>query len=136
MVIAGEEVDVSRKVALLAVQDDGQRQAIAGLLREEGMAIVELEDGLEVSDYLELALGSGAVLDPPSLIVCDVVLEGRTGIEILLEIRGSGVPIPVLLVQGEDQSTLIDSAEQLGAATLFSAKLDRMAWVEAMDLLA
>lgn len=129
------EVNVARKVALLAVQDEGRREAISGLLREEGLAIVELEDGLEVTDYLELALGSGAVLDPPSLIVCDVMLEGRTGIEILLEIRGSGAAIPVLLVQGHNESTLVDNAEQLGAATLFPSRLDRTDWAEALDLL-
>jgi DNA-binding NarL/FixJ family response regulator len=129
-------VNVGRRVALLAVQDDERREALAGFLRDEDLAIVELEDGWEVKDYLELALGSGAVLDAPSVIVCDVTLEGRSGIEILLDLRGSGAAIPVLLVHDEAESALVEDAERLGATALLHGRLDHDEWADAIDLLS
>jgi CheY-like chemotaxis protein len=134
--LTGHELGVGRRLVLLAVRDDDRREELAQQLREESLIVVELEDGLELADYLELALGTPSVLDVPSLIVCDVALEGRSGIEILHELRGSGAAIPVLLIQDRADAALAERTERLGGAALVEDPTDLGEWAEAMELLS
>ncbi len=125
-----------RSVALLAVTDDGRRDELAQLLRAEGLLVVELEDGLELEDYLELALATPSVLEVPSLIVCEVALEGRSGLDILEELRFRGASIPFLLLQDREDAELAAQTAQLGSVALLQDPTDVAEWAEAMDLLA
>ena len=45
---------------LLAEEDEGHRQELAVALRRDGCVVIEVEDGLEVEDYLEEAFSRGS----------------------------------------------------------------------------
>jgi len=51
----------------------------------------------------------------PDLIVADIILGGRTGIDLLREIRSKGLSCPVIMITGEPNVTTAMEAVQLGA---------------------
>ena len=59
------------------------------MLTRAGHTVVSLEDGFELADYLELVLAAGG-LELPDLILSDVRMPGRTGLEVLAQVRQRG----------------------------------------------
>ncbi|MEE8493631.1 MAG: HD domain-containing phosphohydrolase [Nitrospirales bacterium] len=53
---------------------------------------------------------------PPDLVFLDFYIEGRTGLDILEEIRGSGVEAPVILLTGQGNERIAVEAMKGGAA--------------------
>ncbi len=51
----------------------------------------------------------------PDLIIADIVLGGRTGIDLLREIRSQGLTIPVIMITGEPNVSSASQAVKLGA---------------------
>jgi FixJ family two-component response regulator len=51
----------------------------------------------------------------PALIICDVQLPGRSGIELLQQLRAMGFVTPVVFMTGNDDTNTILAAMRLGA---------------------
>lgn len=81
---------------LLLVEDDAMiGQSILRYLRKEGYTVDHLVDGRCVVDVL----GS----EHFDLVLLDLNLPGRGGMEILARLRGAGAPIPVLVITARDR---------------------------------
>jgi PAS domain S-box-containing protein len=78
---------------VLIVEDgDLVRQVLTRMLQGEGFEVLGLPDGAELHSTLETF--------DPDLLVLDVTLPGKTGPELLAELRDAGDDRPVLLSSG------------------------------------
>jgi DNA-binding response OmpR family regulator len=107
---------------LLAEEDPELRESMAEHLRHEGYRVIEVEDGLELEDYLE-ALESGALLRP-DVIVSAVAMQGHTGLEVLARLRGKPSSPPVIQLSSAGDWSSFHEAERLGADYVFEKPLD------------
>jgi DNA-binding response OmpR family regulator len=103
--------------ALLVDDEPVVRRVLARMLRAlraEGFDVHEAEDG----DGLEARVDALQ----PDLIVLDVVLPGRSGIELLAALRDSGDGRPVLLSSGHAAVAAKVAAPELDPTTRFLPK--------------
>lgn len=108
---------------LLAEDDDAMRNMIQQVLTRAGHTVVPLEDGFELADYVEL-IRHGTGLGPPDLILSDVRMPGRTGLEVLAQVRARGLTCPVLLLSAFADDPTREEARRLGAQALLDKPVD------------
>jgi len=81
---------------ILVVDDEPRiREVVSAYLAREGHLVSEAADG---DRALEVAR-----VDPPDLIVLDVMLPGRSGFDVLRALRTHGVEVPVILLTARDE---------------------------------
>ena len=81
---------------LLLVEDDAMiGQSILRYLRNEGYTVDHLADGRCVADVL--------ASEHFDLVLLDLNLPGRGGLEILTQLRAAGASIPVLVITARDR---------------------------------
>ena len=79
---------------ILVVDDeDGIRRSLAGILSDEGFDTTAARDG-------EAALASIAKDGLPDLVLLDIAMPGRDGVEILVELRERWPALPVVMMSG------------------------------------
>ena len=79
---------------ILVVDDeDGIRRSLAGILSDEGFDTTAARDGEE-------ALASIASAGLPDLVLLDIAMPGRDGVEILVELRERWPALPVVMMSG------------------------------------
>jgi two-component system, NtrC family, nitrogen regulation response regulator NtrX len=79
---------------ILVVDDeDGIRRSLAGILSDEGFDSTGARDGEE-------ALASIASEGLPDLVLLDIAMPGRDGVEILVELRERWPSLPVVMMSG------------------------------------
>jgi DNA-binding response OmpR family regulator len=89
---------------LLLVEDD--RALAVGLtdaFAQEGFVVSVARDGVKAQELLHGPAGAGAdrraAGDPPfDVVVLDLMLPGRSGLDVLRELRARGDPTPVLIL--------------------------------------
>ena len=84
----------------------------------EAISFILSRDGWTVHSHLNGADASGEVLRRmPDVVVLDVMLPGKTGFEVLQEIRGveATTNIPVLMLTARGQTKDREKAENIGA---------------------
>lgn len=108
---------------LLAEDDDAMRNMIQQVLTRAGHTVVALEDGFELADYVELIRQRGG-LEAPDLILSDVRMPGRTGLEVLAQVRARGLTCPVLLLSAFADDPTREEARRLGAQALLDKPVD------------
>ena len=92
---------------ILIVDDDQQmRQLVSKFLRSNGLRVSGARDGLE----MEQTLRSGAI----DLVILDVMLPGRSGIDLCRQIRQSST-LPVIMLTARSDETDRVVALELGA---------------------
>jgi DNA-binding response OmpR family regulator len=97
---------VTRRV-LLVEDEPGLARAVADNLREEGYEVEVLDRGDEVV---------GAVRrEAPDLLILDVMLPGRSGFEVVRELRDAGERLPILLLTARGDVTDRVRGLELGA---------------------
>ncbi len=99
------------------------RSMIHQVLTRAGHTVVALEDGFELSDYLDLVLAQGGP-GVPDLILSDVRMPGRTGLEVLARVRQKGLRCPVLLLSAFADEPTREEARRLGAKALLDKPVD------------
>ncbi|MEL6571976.1 MAG: response regulator [Pseudomonadota bacterium] len=84
-------------------------EAISFILSRDGWTVHTHEDGNTALDKLQSA--------PPDMVILDVMLPGRSGFDILRDIRAdkSIAHLPVMMLTARGQSKDRDLAERLGA---------------------
>ena len=91
---------------LLLVEDESVlARLVTSVLLEEGYSVVAVSDG-------EAALAA-AEEAPPDLVILDVGLPGRGGLEVCREIRRQGLRMPIVILTARD--ALVDRVAGLDA---------------------
>lgn len=96
---------------ILVVEDEAEvRGAIARTLRAEGHAVLEAGDGQDGLDQF--------YRHKPDLIICDILMPDRDGIELIGALRGAAIKVPIvamLEVEAAQAPLLLDLAIAFGA---------------------
>ncbi len=106
---------------LLAEDDDELRELLTARLQSEGMRVVEVEDGFELRDYLDLCRPGGGLCEP-DLVITDVRMPGETGPEALA--HSSFIHAPVMIITGYICPELRAVAATGGVAAIFEKPVD------------
>lgn len=114
-----------RSARILVAEDDREmRMLIASMLRGEGHDVVEAGSGLVALDVLGAAIATTGRRRPFDLIVSDVRMPGRTGIEILAGLRRNDWMTPVVLITAFGDDELHERCYRLGADLVLDKPLD------------
>jgi CheY-like chemotaxis protein len=106
---------------LLAEDDLEMRNLLAGLLREEGYEVQDVEDGARLIGLLHSAVHRPLDVD---LVISDVLMPGATGLEVLAFLRRSGSKIPFILITAFGNPELHAEAHTLGVSAVFDKPFD------------
>ncbi len=115
---------------LVAEDDDAMRELLEEALARRGYHVVSLEDGFELSDYLELAqAGRGRA---PDAIVTDVRMPGRTGLDALASFAVAS-RCPVVVISAFADAETKAAAKRLGAAVVLEKPFEVEALTAALE---
>jgi DNA-binding response OmpR family regulator len=89
-------------------------------LEMEGYEVTTAADGHEV----DAALAAAAEGEQPDLILLDAMMPGKSGLDVLRELRGAGDETPVLIVSAHREEEGLGSAKQMGAAGFIGKPID------------
>ena len=93
---------------ILIVDDEGSiRRSLAGLLADEGFETDEARDGETAIQCVRSA--------EPDLVLLDIAMPGRDGIEVLEELKNTWPELPVVMMSGHGTIETAVRATQLGA---------------------
>jgi DNA-binding response OmpR family regulator len=117
----GQEVAAAR--VLLADDDSDMREMVASALREDGYEVIEARDGWQLLQYL--ATHARAVDDNPiDLVISDIRMPGKTGLDILAGLRWADPSTPFILITGFGDMQTHMEARRLGASAVFDKPFD------------
>jgi CheY-like chemotaxis protein len=96
---------------ILVVEDDPEeRGAIVQILRARGHTVIEAQDGRGGLDQFHLRR--------PAMILCDILMPERDGLQMIGALRADGVETPIVAMVEQDApqaAVLKDLARGLGA---------------------
>ena len=103
-----------RPRVLVADDDADMRRLVSRALRRDGCDVVEVVDG----EHLHVAL-TARILQASSpdidLLVTDVRMPGRSGLEVVEMLRGSALRVPVIVMTAFGDEETKDRARRAGA---------------------
>lgn len=115
----------SRPLRILLAEDDEALRALLTLaLARAGHQVVALEDGYELADYVALTQVCGGPLTVPDVILSDIRMPGRTGLEVLAQAQASGLDCPVILLSSFPDDETRDEARRLGVKAFLDKPVD------------
>lgn len=119
-------VESELPVVLLAEDDDELRRLLARKLRRRGLDVVEARTGTQL---VELVVEHTVEPLAPeqkeaSLVISDLRMPGRSGLDVLRLLRRSNVEVPVILMTAFGSREVHDEARLLGAAAVFDKPVD------------
>ncbi len=121
---------------LVAEDDEDYRALLVERLQRAGHQVIEIEDGLELEDYLRLMMSGSIRRARPDLIVTDVRMPGRSGLEVLREAREGRVACPVIVLSAFLDRALRAEARTLGNTVLLSKPADLDVVVDLISVMA
>ncbi|HXQ53540.1 MAG TPA: response regulator [Stellaceae bacterium] len=96
---------------ILLVDDNAElRRTVGRMLTASGHEVLEAGNGNEAMRHLE-----GAA---PALVITDLIMPGKEGIETIIDIRRRGIVTKILAMTGSDpadKGIYLDAASKLGA---------------------
>jgi two-component system response regulator (stage 0 sporulation protein F) len=126
-------------IRLLVAEDDPQlRRLVCDRLRREGFDVLEVCDGAELLERIRTqVLQRPRDARPVDLVISDVHMPGRTGLEVLAAVRREAGQVPFILMTAFGDRVIHRQARRLGACAVFEKpfELDRLCSV-VMDLVA
>lgn len=112
------------ETVVLAEADDDIRDHLATELRKDGYVVVELEDGMELQDYLEEVLRPRRLTPSPLAVVAELDMPGYSGMEVLEGLRRRGDGTPFILINSTGSLDVDERAERLGASFVLQKPVD------------
>jgi DNA-binding response OmpR family regulator len=121
---------MSQKHVLLIEDEPNIAEAIRFILKRDGWVVTHASEGREA-----LAL-IGATR--PDVLVLDVMLPGRSGLEILAELRAdpAHAALPVLMLTARGQGRDREAAERAGASAFLAKPFANADLVACLHMLA
>jgi DNA-binding response OmpR family regulator len=114
----------------VCVIDDDElvRQLIVKFLSARGFSVLEAEDGEAGMKIIEH--------NSPSLVITDIMMPNREGIETIREAKRRFPAIPILVMSGSSiggRANFLDFAHKLGADAFIAKPFDRDTFLERVD---
>jgi CheY-like chemotaxis protein len=109
---------------LVAEDNDEMRGLLTTTLERAGYQVVPLEDGAELSDYLELINPKSTRTHQPDLVLTDVRMPGRSGLDVVQQARTVGLTCPVIVLSGFADEAMLQQARRLGDTTVLAKPID------------
>ena len=116
---------------LLAEDNEAVRFALALALKKAGFDVSEAKNGNEVMD------NDG--LDDIDVVVTDILMPEKDGIELLMELRERAPDLPVIAISGGGRiSSLnyLETASAMGAVAVFNKPFNEKLLIEKIESLA
>ena len=107
---------------LVAEDDDAFRVLLLSHLRDAGHIPVELEDGGELGDYLDLMFTHSAAR--PDLILTDLRMPGSSGLEVVRRAREHGLRCPIVLLTAFPAPEVFEEANRIGHITVLGKPIE------------
>jgi DNA-binding NtrC family response regulator len=107
---------------LLAEDDAEMREMIAQVLRRDGYDVIEARDGFQLLQYL--ATHTPAAEDAVDIVISDIRMPGKTGLDVLAGLRFADPATPVVLITGFGDLRTHLEAKRLGAAAVLDKPFD------------
>jgi CheY-like chemotaxis protein len=104
---------------LLAEDDAEFRELLAGVLREDGLQVVEVEDGRALLNELTRSLSPQGELTSFELVVTDVRMPGYSALDVLTGARKALRRTPVIVMTAFGGGLTREKVCQLGATAFF-----------------
>ena len=101
---------------LIVDDEESIRRSLAGLLTDEGYETATARDG-------EQALAAVRSDPPPALVLLDIAMPGRDGLEVLEEMQGFLPDLPVIMMSGHGTIETAVRATKLGAYDFIEKRL-------------
>jgi FixJ family two-component response regulator len=103
---------------LIAVVDDDAsfREAVADLVQLYGFQV-------EVFESTDAVLGSDQLSDFDAFLL-DVQMPGRSGLDLIAQLREGGIEAPVVFITSRDDERTRDQAMAKGALAVFGKPVD------------
>src|SRR5262245_20498213 len=101
---------------LVADDDMTARDGLRALLSAWGFEVRTAGDGREALDRVSV--------EPPALVITDVVMPKMDGLELLTAIRHDQPRVPVIVITGQGDDDTLLSASRKGAYGYLSKPLD------------
>ena len=105
---------------ILVVDDEDQtRELLRELLTEDGYEVIEAADGTIAMTLVRL--------EPPDLIITDLIMPNQEGLETISEIRKDHPTLGIIAISGGGRigpESYLAIAERLGASRTFCKPLD------------
>jgi CheY-like chemotaxis protein len=113
---------------ILVIDDDPRiRRLIGRILSGEGHDVAAAENG---NDGLRRFRA-----DQPALVISDLLMPEKEGIETIIEIRREAPSIPILAISGDGGGTFLDIATKLGATRALAKPFRSAELIEAVNQL-
>ncbi len=93
---------------LIVDDEESIRESVAGILGDEGYETRTAADGAE-------GLAAARAKESPDLVLLDIAMPGRDGVDILAEMRRTHPELPVVMMSGHGTVETAVRATQLGA---------------------
>lgn len=114
----------TQPMVLVAEDDDDLRELLVWALRRSGVNVVELEDGVELLDYLDFVAKFHNPKGLPDLILTDVQMPGCSGLDMIALARARGVSCPFVVLTGYADERVQLTAASIGNTTVLSKPQD------------
>lgn len=106
---------------LVAEDDSAMRAMLVESLREAGYQVIEVANGRQLETCLD---PQGKACPMPDIIVSDVRMPGRTGLEVLARLREIDWAMPVIIITAFGDRATHEEAYRLGAAQVIDKPFD------------
>jgi two-component system response regulator (stage 0 sporulation protein F) len=116
---------------VFAEDDEAMRQLVTTSLSRKGFNVVECSNGAELAEVIERYI-EGRARPSVDVIVSDVQMPGRTGLECLTSIRKFNEKVPFVIITAFGDDRAYEDAFQAGAAAVFNKPFDLEQFVQAI----
>jgi UDP-3-O-[3-hydroxymyristoyl] N-acetylglucosamine deacetylase len=103
-------------LVLIVDDEESIRRSLAGILKDEGIAVIEAEDGESAIKAL--------IEHRPSLVLLDIWMPGVDGLETLKKIKEISSDTPVVMISGHATISTAVAATRLGAIDFLEKPLE------------
>lgn len=106
----------TQRTVLVVEDNDFVRMQIVTFLKDAGYATLEASDGDKGLDVMNADISAAVV---------DVRMEPMGGFEFISKVQLMGFKIPVVLVTGDQDSSMLEQAQRLGVGTVLMKPIQK-----------
>lgn len=109
-----------RPIVVLAEDDDDYRSVLAAALEREGFLVVEVRNGVELVEELDISPADERWRPKFDVLVTDYHMPGITGMEVLEALAMVGMAGRVIVISAFADDETMEWASRIGAASVLA----------------